>query len=325
MSYAKTALLLAAMTALFLMAGWLIGGEGGAVIAFFVALAMNGYAWWSSDSLALRMHNAREVDARTAPQLVEMVRELSQRAELPMPRVYIIDDPQPNAFATGRSPDNAAVAATTGILQSLTREELAGVMAHELAHIKNRDTLIMTVTATISGAIGFLANMAQFSLIFGGDRSRSPLGLIGVLLAMILAPLAALVVQMAISRTREYAADKMGGEICGNPLWLASALAKIAQLVQGREMISAERHPETAHLFIMNPLSGRRFDGLFTTHPDPRNRIEALQAQARGMGLASEGPGADPISRDVKPAARRSGAPLRPSRIPSTRRRTPWS
>ncbi len=312
MSYAKTALLLAAMTGLFLAVGWLVGGGAGAAIAFVLALAMNGYAWWSSDRMALRMHNAREVDLRTAPELVAMVQTLADRAGLPHPKVYVIDDPQPNAFATGRSPENAAVAATNGILQSLSREELAGVMAHELAHIKNRDTLIMTVTATISGAIGMLASMAQFGMIFG-DRDRSPLGLIGLLLAAILAPLAAMVVQMAISRTREYAADKMGGEICGNPLWLASALAKISRLAAGREMMSAERHPETAHLFIVNPLSGRRFDSLFTTHPDPRNRIEALEAQAREMGgggASAPGP--------ARAADRRS-------HIPVTRRRNPWA
>ncbi len=320
MNYAKTALLLAAMTGLFMTVGWLVGGGTGAVIAFVFALLMNGYAWWSSDSLALRMHGARQVDERTAPELVRMVRELADRAELPMPKVYVIENPQPNAFATGRSPENAAVAATTGILESLSREELAGVMAHELAHIKNRDTLIMTITATISGAIGMLASWAQWSMILGGDRERNPLGLIGLLLAAVLAPLAAMVVQMAISRTREYAADRMGGEICGNPLWLASALAKIARLVTGREMESAERHPETAHLFIMNPLSGRRFDGLFSTHPDPRNRIEALEAQAREQGISGTGG----MRAMAAPRAEPAPAERRESRIPTTRRRTPW-
>lgn len=319
MNYAKTALLLAAMTGLFLAVGWLVGGGAGAVIAFVVALAMNGYAWWSSDSLALRMHNAREVDARTAPDLVAMVEELSERADLPMPRVYVIEDAQPNAFATGRSPENAAVAATSGIMRSLSREELAGVMAHELAHIKNRDTLIMTVTATISGAIGMLASWAQWSMLLGGDRSRNPLGIIGLLLAAILAPMAAMVVQMMVSRTREYAADRMGGEICGNPLWLASALAKIAQAARGHEMISAERHPETAHMFIMNPLSGRRFDSLFSTHPDPANRIAELEAQAAEMGLARGSPAPRPApTREARPQAAQS-------RVPTTRRRrTPW-
>ncbi|GMG83416.1 zinc metalloprotease HtpX [Paralimibaculum aggregatum] len=323
MNYAKTALLLAGMTGLFLAVGWLVGGGAGAVIAFVVAVLMNGYAWWSSDSLALRMHNAREVDERTAPELVTMVRELAARAELPMPRVYLIEDAQPNAFATGRSPENAAVAATTGILRTLTREELAGVMAHELAHIKNRDTLIMTITATISGAIGMLASWAQWSMVLGGDRERSPLGIVGMLLAAVLAPLAAMVVQMAISRTREYAADRMGGEICGNPLWLASALEKIARAVRGHEMVSAERHPETAHLFIMNPLSGRRFDNLFSTHPDPANRIAALEALAAEMGtVRGAGTGAPMRPARPRPAA---AAPMRDSRIPTTRRRNPWT
>ncbi|MEO1276133.1 MAG: M48 family metalloprotease, partial [Pseudomonadota bacterium] len=227
MNYMKTALLLAALTALFLGVGYMIGGPVGAMIAFAVALGMNAMAYWNSDKMLLRMHNARPVSRQTAPELYGMVEELARNANLPMPAVYIIEDAQPNAFATGRSPENAAVAATTGILRTLSREELAGVMAHELAHIRNRDTLIMTIAATVGGAISMLANFAFF---FGGSQgdNRNPFGMIGVLLAVIAAPFAAFLIQSLISRTREYAADKAGGEICGNPIWLASALAKIS-------------------------------------------------------------------------------------------------
>lgn len=313
MNYFKTSLLLASMTALFLGVGYLLGGAAGAAIAFVVALGMNAYAWWNSDKMALRMHNARLVTRASAPELVGMVEDLARNAGLPTPAVYLIDDPQPNAFATGRNPENAAVAATTGIIQSLSREELAGVMAHELAHIRNRDTLIMTIAATVAGAISMLA---QFGLFFGGGRDRNPLGIIGVILAAILAPMAAALIQMMISRTREYAADKAGGEICGNPLWLASALGKISQMVRGRELATAEAHPETAHLFIVNPLAGKGYDNLFSTHPDPRNRISALEAQAREMGV---GPGSGPRGRE---------AAARPSRIPtassSAGPRSPW-
>ena len=281
MNAVKTGMLLAAMTALFLSVGYLLGGMGGALIALVIAVGMNAYAWWNSDKLALRMHNARLVTRGSAPELVGMVEELARNAELPMPAVYVIDDPQPNAFATGRDPSNAAVAATTGIIQTLSREELAGVMAHELAHIKNRDTLIMTVAATVAGAISMIA---QFGFLFRGGR-RGPLGIVGILLATFLAPLAALLIQMLISRTREYSADRMGGEICRNPLWLASALAKIAGGSRRHEMESAERNPASAHLFIVNPLAGRRMDGLFTTHPKTENRIAALEQQAAEMGV----------------------------------------
>jgi len=285
MNYMKTAMLLAAMTALFLGVGYMIGGATGAGIAFVIALATNAFAWWNSDKMALRMHGAREVDARSAPELYGLVEDLARRAELPMPRVYVIETDQPNAFATGRSPANAAVAATSGILRSLSREELAGVIAHELAHIKNRDTLIMTIAATVAGAISMLA---QFGIFFGGGN-RNPLGFIGVILAAILAPIAAMLIQTMISRTREYAADRAGGAICGNPLWLAGALEKIARAARGREMASAEAHPETAHLFIYNPLSGKGRDSLFSTHPDPANRIEALRRQAAEMGHTTAG------------------------------------
>ncbi|MGL4440752.1 MAG: zinc metalloprotease HtpX [Bosea sp. (in: a-proteobacteria)] len=281
MNYVRTAMLLAGMTALFGVIGLLLGGTGGMLIALGVAAAMNLYSYWNSDKLALRAHNAQEVDEASAPELHAMVRQLAERAAMPMPRVYIMDDPQPNAFATGRNPENAAVAATTGIMQLLTWEELAGVMAHELAHIKNRDTLTMTITATLAGAISTLAN---FGMMFGGGRERP--NIVVSLLVSILAPVAAMVVQMAVSRSREYEADKLGAEICGNPVWLADALAKISGGVAQMPSESAERHPQTAHMFIINPLSGQGFDNLFSTHPDTGNRIAALMDQAHRMGYA---------------------------------------
>jgi len=284
MNYFKTAILLAGMTALFMAVGFMIGGEAGMLIALLVAGGMNIFAYWNSDKMVLRMHGAQEVDERTAPEFVGLVRELAGRAGLPMPRVYLMDNPQPNAFATGRNPQNAAVAATTGLLRSLSREEIAGVMAHELAHVKNRDTLIMTITATLAGAISMLA---QFGMFFGGNRNNNPLGIVGMLAMVILAPLAAMLVQMAISRSREYAADRMGAEICGRPRWLASALAKISNAAHRIPNEAAEANPATAHLFIINPLSGERMDNLFSTHPATENRIAALEALERGMGGAS--------------------------------------
>ncbi len=239
MAYARTAVLLAAMTALFGVVGFLLGGQQGMVLALIFAAGTNLFAWYSSDKMVLRMHNAVEVNARTAPDLVNMVDELARNAGLPMPKVYLIQTDQPNAFATGRNPQNAAVAATTGLLQSLSREEVAGVMAHELAHIKNRDTLIMTITASIAGAIGMLS---QFAFFFRGNRDNA-MGPLGVLVAIIVAPLAAGIVQMAISRTREYEADRIGAEICRQPLWLASALAKIQRAASRIDMNSAERNP----------------------------------------------------------------------------------
>lgn len=285
MNLIRTAMLLAFMTALFMGVGYLVGGTNGMMIAFLIAAGMNLFSYWNADKMVLRMHHAREVDERSAPEFYRIVRELAQRAGLPMPRVFIIDNPQPNAFATGRNPQNAAVAATTGLLQRLTPEEVAGVMAHELAHIQNRDTLTMTITATLAGAISMLANFAMF---FGGSRDNNngnPLGFIGILIAVIVAPLAAMIVQMAISRTREYAADRRGAEICGQPLWLASALAKIARGAQQIVNVDAERNPATAHLFIINPLSGERMDNLFSTHPDTENRIAALHAMAAEAGM----------------------------------------
>ncbi|WP_316858267.1 zinc metalloprotease HtpX [uncultured Cohaesibacter sp.] len=277
MNFFRTTLLLAAMTGLFMAIGYMLGGSGGMVIAFIFALGMNVFSYWNSDKMVLRMHNAVEVDARTAPEYYEIVQKLAQSAGLPMPRVYLINSDQPNAFATGRNPQNAAVAASTGLLNRLTYEEVAGVMAHELAHIKNYDILTMTVTATLAGAISMLAN---FALFFGGGRDREGggLGIVGTIAIMILAPLAASVVQMAISRTREYEADRIGAEICGQPLWLASALAKIANAAGRTVNVTAEAHPATAHMFIINPLSGQKMDNLFSTHPDTQNRIDALQA-----------------------------------------------
>ncbi|MDF3075555.1 MAG: htpx [Alphaproteobacteria bacterium] len=281
----RTFLLLAGMTGLFVAVGYLVGGQSGMLIAFGIAAAMNVFTYWNSDKMVLRMYGAREVDRNAAPQFYGIVEQLAQRAGLPMPRVYVMQNDQPNAFATGRNPQNAAVAATTGLLQKLSAEEIAGVMAHELAHVKNRDTLTMTVTATLAGAIGMLANFAMF---FGGGRdsngNSNPLGLIGGLAVMILAPIGAMLVQMAISRSREYEADREGAEISGKPLWLASALGNLHNQAQVIPNHDAERNPATAHLFIVNPLHGKGADSLFSTHPSMENRIARLRA------MAGEGP-----------------------------------
>ena len=282
MNYVRTAVLLAALTALLMGIGYLLGGRGGALIAFFVAAVTNFFAYWNGDRLVLSMHGAQEVDEHTDPELVHIVADLAGRAGLPMPRVYLMDNPQPNAFATGRNPQHAAVAATTGLLELLSPEEGAGVMAHELAHIKNHDTLIMTITATIAGAISMLA---QFGMFFRHRDNHSGPGPIATLLMTLLAPLAAMLVQMAISRTREYAADNLGARICGDPQSLASALAKIDAGAHEIENASAEQNPATAHLFIINPLSGRVLDNLFSTHPSTVNRIAALDQLAQEMGL----------------------------------------
>jgi heat shock protein HtpX len=308
MNHVKTMMLLAAMTALFLSVGWLIGGTVGALIALAVAIATNAFAFWNSDRLALAAHDARPISPQSSPGLARMVEELAHRTGLPMPKLYVIEQDQPNAFATGRSPERAAVAVTSGLMRQLSREELAGVIAHELAHIQNRDTLIMTVAATVAGAISMLA---QFGLFFGGGRDRGWAGFIGVILAAIMAPIAASLIQMTISRTREYSADRMGGEICGNPLWLASALAKIAGGAGRHEMATAESHPASAHLFIVNPLAGRPMDGLFTTHPKTENRIAALRQQAVEMGRTANLGGLD------GPEPRQWGTPV-------TRQRGPW-
>ncbi len=277
--YVRTAMLMAAMTALFMGIGYLLGAQTGLVIAFIAAFCMNIFAYWNSGSIVLRMYRAREVDENSAASLYGMVRQLAVNAELPMPKVYIIDNPQPNAFATGRNPQNAAVAATTGLLERLSREEIAGVMAHELAHIKNHDTLIMTITATLAGAISMLANFAMF---FGhGNDRENRMGIVGVLALSILAPLAAALVQMAISRSREYEADRIGAEICQRPEWLASALEQIADAAQRIDNMDAENNPATAHMFIINPLHARSVDSLFSTHPSTQERVRRLRAMVR--------------------------------------------
>ena len=281
MNWFKTGLLLAVMTGLFVGIGGVIGGTSGMLIAFLVAAGMNVFAYWNSDKMVLRMYGAQQVNESTASDLVSLVRQLAERAQIPMPKVYIIDNDQPNAFATGRNPEHGAVAVTTGLLNILNREEMAGVLAHELSHIKHRDTLTMTVTATIAGAISMLANFAMF---FGsGDNRNNPLGIVGSLALMILAPMAAGLVQMAISRSREYDADDMGAEIAGEPMWLASALQRIHHASERVINEDAERNPATAHLFIINPLSGNRMDNLFSTHPSVENRIARLEAKARQM------------------------------------------
>lgn len=294
MNWMRTALLLAAMTALFMGVGYMLGGSTGIVIAFIAAAVMNLVSFWNADRMVLSMHHARPADDGSAPELVALVGELAANAGLPMPRVHIIDNPQPNAFATGRDPHHAAVAVTTGLLSRLSRDEVAGVIAHELAHIENRDTLIMTVTATIAGAISMLGNFAFF---MGGSRDRdNPFGFLGVLFAMIVAPFAAMLVQMAISRTREYAADRRGAEISGQPLALAGALAKISGLAGRIVNEDAERNPASAHLFIVNPLSGQAVDNLFSTHPAPQNRIAALERMATELAAAPS-----PWGRDAAP------------------------
>jgi heat shock protein HtpX len=278
--YFRTALLLAVLTALFVGIGYAIGGEQGMVIAFLLACGTNLWAWWNSDRVVLSMHNAEPIAPERAPRLYQMVQTLASRAGLPMPALYVIHEAQPNAFATGRSPERGAVALNTGLLDLMTEEEVAGVVAHELAHIRNRDTLIMTITATLAGAIGMLA---QFGFLFGGrgaDGRQNPFGPIGLILLLIVGPLAAMLVQMAISRSREYEADRLGAEICGDPRWLASALQKLEHYKRGIVNETAEANPATAHLFIVNPLSGFRLDSLFATHPPTEERIRRLMALA---------------------------------------------
>ncbi len=276
-NWVKTSILMAGIVALFGAVGAMIGGREGMVLALVFGGAMNLWAYWFSDKMVLRMYKARQVDETTSPYLYNMVRELAQRANLPMPKVYIIDEAQPNAFATGRNPDNAAVAATTGIMRMLNERELRGVMAHELAHVKNRDILISTISATVAGAISMLA---QFGMLFGGRGDNRPHPALAILM-MILAPMAAMVIQMAISRTREFGADRGGAEISGDPEALASALAKIEAYAKGIPMHTAEEHPETAQMMIMNPLSGGGLRGLFSTHPATQERIARLRAMVR--------------------------------------------
>jgi heat shock protein HtpX len=271
------------------------------------------------------MNRAIEVDERNAPEYYAIVQGLANRAGLPMPRTYLIDNPQPNAFATGRNPQNAAVAASTGLLERLSHEEVAAVMAHELAHVQHRDTLTMTIVATLAGAISMLGNFAFF---FGGNRqNNNSFGIVGVLVAMIVAPFAAMMVQMAVSRTREYEADRRGAEICGHPLWLASALDKIARSAERIPNPDAERNPAMAHLFIINPLSGERMDSLFSTHPSTENRIAALEALARDMGGASQATprqAPTPAQGDEQPPAGPWGKPAGPPVEPVRPKSNPW-
>ncbi|MCW1430942.1 zinc metalloprotease HtpX [Novosphingobium sp. JCM 18896] len=290
----KTAMLLAALTALFMALGYMFGGTGGAMIALLIAAGMNLFTYWNADKLVLRMHNAREVDAASAPDFYGLVADLTRRGNLPMPKVYVVDDPSPNAFATGRNPENAAVAATTGLLNMLTRDEVAGVMAHELGHVRNRDTLVMTMVATIAGAVSMIAN---FGLFFGGHGEDRPNPLVA-LLAVFMAPFAAMIVQMAISRTREYGADRAGAEISGNPRALASALAKIAGPAQHRPSEAAMRNPAAAQLYIV-PTS---VSEMFSTHPATDKRIAALQAMA---GTGASGTPPQPVRRSALDPHRR--------------------
>lgn len=274
--YLKSVILLAFLTALFMGVGAMIGGRSGMMIAFFMALAMNFFAWWNSDQMVLRLYKAQPLEAGHA--LYQITQTLAENAAIPMPKLYLIENPQPNAFATGRSPEKGAVAVTSGLINQLSTNEVAAVIAHELAHIKNRDTLIMTITATLAGALSMLANFAMF---FGGNRDNNNgggLGIIGVLALSLLAPLAATIVQMAISRSREYEADRIGAEICGRPLWLATALTKISTMAQKIDNHDAEANPATAHMFIMNPLHVHSIDGLFKTHPSTEERVRRLEA-----------------------------------------------
>ena len=282
MNMLRTGILMAALTGLFLAVGGALGGANGMAIAFAFALATNLIAYWNSDKVLLSMYGAREVDATAAPDLCRLVEQLAQKAGLPMPRVYITDNPQPNAFATGRSPEYAAVCVTSGLLSQVNQEELAGVLAHELGHVKHRDTLTMTITAVMAGAISMLANMAFF---MGGGRDRNnPLGLVGMLLVTLLAPIAAVLVQAAISRSREFDADKAGAEITGRPMWLASALSRIDTAAQRIDNYPADANPATAHMFIINPLHGG-ISGLFASHPSTEERVARLRAMAGGSAV----------------------------------------
>ena len=274
-NWLKTSILMAGIVALFGAVGAMLGGSSGMLIALAFAGAMNAYAYWFSDKMVLKMYNAQEVDAQSAPGFYAMVRELAQNAQLPMPKVYIIDEAQPNAFATGRDPEHAAVAATTGIMRMLSERELRGVMAHELAHVKHRDTLISTISASVAGAI---SSLAQFGMFFsGGDRERNVHPAMA-LLVLILAPIAAMLIQFAISRSREFQADRGGAEISGDPAALAAALRKIHDYAHRIPLATAERHPETAQMMIINPLSANGIKGLFSTHPVTEERITRLMA-----------------------------------------------
>lgn len=321
MALFRTGMLLAALTALFMAIGFALGGTGGMMMALIFAGGMNLFSWWGSDKMVLNMYGARPVDRQTAPYLYEMTERLVQRAGMPMPKLYVIESEQPNAFATGRNPENAAVAVNTGLLRMLSRDQVEGVIAHELAHIKNHDTLLMTITATVAGAISMLAN---FGFLFAGRRDgNSPFGAIGTILMIILAPLAAMVVQMAISRTREYEADRVGAMISGKPMALAGALAGISGAVHQIENMDAERNPATAHMFIINPLSSARMDNLFSTHPAVENRIAALRAIADEMGSGAGGQDDEPRASGPWAANPRRSAISRPTGKSPTSR-GPW-
>jgi heat shock protein HtpX len=281
MNTLKTTFLMALMTVLLVTAGGMLGGQGGMMIAFFFALVMNGISYWFSDKIVLRMYRAKEVGPQEAPDLHRMVRELALRAQIPMPKLYVIPEDAPNAFATGRNPSHAAVAVTQGIVRILDERELRGVLAHELSHVKNRDILVGTIAAAMAGAVSMLANMAHWGMIFGGRASDEREGghPIVALLMIIIAPLAAMLVQMAISRSREFGADATGAAISGDPLSLASALGK---LQRGAERIPMEANPATAHMFIVNPLTGGGLMSLFSTHPPMEERVRRLEKMAGG-------------------------------------------
>ncbi|HET9159561.1 MAG TPA: zinc metalloprotease HtpX [Caulobacteraceae bacterium] len=304
-NHLRTYLLLAGLTALFMAVGAVIGGYAGMMVALAIAMAMNLFSYWNADRIVLGMYGAKCVDETDPDPLIRNfvadVHDLADKAGLPRPRVHVVAQDQPNAFATGRDPDHAAVCATIGLLQLLDQREVRAVMSHELAHVKNRDTLTMTITATLAGAISSLVNFAMF---FGGDRERP--GIFGALAMMIFAPLAALLVQMAISRGREYAADHDGAEICGDPGALASALEKIEAYARGTPNPEAERHPSTSHLFIINPLAGHAGDSLFSTHPATGNRVAALMELAQGRSIRPSSPTSRPAATAV-PVTRRAG------------------
>src|SRR4051812_30559834 len=310
MGYARTALLLAALTGLFLACGWLIGGQTGMLFAFGLALVMNVGSYWFSDKLVLRMYGAHPVEGT---ELNAIVGELAARGGMPVPKVYLIESDQPNAFATGRNPENAAVAATSGLMRRLNRDEVRAVLAHELGHVKNRDSLTMTITAVLAGAIGMLAQSLFFFCGLGGRDRESPLGGIGALLVMILAPIAAMLVQMAVSRSREYEADRAGAALCGQPRALASALHKISNAAAEIPNPRAQQNPASAHLFIVNPLHGNGADSLFSTHPSTENRIARLMAMGETTGEAAARP----------PQPIRRGRSILPETAPD-RQRGPW-
>jgi heat shock protein HtpX len=313
MGYARTALLLAALTGLFLACGWLIGGQTGMVFAFGLALVMNVGSYWFSDKLVLRMYGAQPVEGADLNAIVE---ELAARGNMPVPKVYLIESDQPNAFATGRNPENAAVAATRGLMQRLNREEVRAVLAHELGHVRNRDSLTMTITAVLAGAIGMLAQSIFFLGAFGGrDDRNSPLGGIGALLVMILAPIAAMLVQMAISRSREYEADRAGAALSGEPRALASALHKISHAAAAIPNPRAQQNPASAHLFIINPLHGSGADNLFSTHPSTENRIARLLEMAGG-NFTPQPQQTNRRGRSIFPPTSRPEAAPRPQRGP---------